>query len=409
MGTGKNAAKKTRAQPGKKKAPPPQEPRAYLKQSDVPGASLDEALRIPKAIFDHYAGKATAPLYVAKAMNIDPKGRQIRLLSGASSAFGLLEGGAQASAISVTDLARRILRPKSEGGDLAAKREAVLLPRVFREFLQTYNGHALPRADIALNVLEDLGVPRERAQEVFERIVASAREVGFLEEINGKTYVSLTGEGSPAETSPSDSSEEVDGKEPNEAGTDDSPTAAPAPPPTATRAASPEEPPRRTEMASAIAEDERRRKVFITHGKSRELVDPIKRLLEFGELLPIVSVERQSVSKPVPEKVMDDMRACGAAIIHVDADRTVTDQNGEEHVLLNPNVLIEIGAAMAFYGRRFILLVRDGVKLPSNLQGLYEVRYANDTLDAHATIKLLEAIKDIKNYALPSADSGTDS
>ncbi len=49
---------------------------------------------------------------------------------------------------------------------------------------------------------------------------------------------------------------------------------------------------------------------------------------------------------------MEDMRACGAAIIHVDADTTITDTKGEEHVLLNPNVLIEIGAAMAFYGKR---------------------------------------------------------
>lgn len=106
---------------------------------------------------------------------------------------------------------------------------------------------------------------------------------------------------------------------------------------------------------------------------------------------------------------MDDMRACGAAIIHVDADKTLLDQDGAEHVLLNPNVLIEIGAAMAFYGRRFILLVRDGVKLPSNLQGLYEVRYSNDTLDAHATIKLLEAIKDIKNYALPTEAASVES
>jgi predicted nucleotide-binding protein len=58
---------------------------------------------------------------------------------------------------------------------------------------------------------------------------------------------------------------------------------------------------------------------------------------------------------------------------------------------------------MAFYGRRFILLVRDGVKLPSNLQGLYEVRYNGENLDAVSTIKLLEAIKDIKNYVLPTA------
>ncbi len=100
---------------------------------------------------------------------------------------------------------------------------------------------------------------------------------------------------------------------------------------------------------------------------------------------------------------MGEMRQAGAAIIHVDAERILKDEEGNEHVMLNPNVLIEIGAAMAFYGRRFILLVRDGVKLPSNLQGLYEVRYKGDTLDADATIRLLEAMKDIKNQPLPSS------
>lgn len=66
--------------------------------------------------------------------------------------------------------------------------------------------------------------------------------------------------------------------------------------------------------------------------------------------------------------------------------------------------MIEIGAAMAFYGRRFILLVRDGLKLPSNLQGLFEVRYQSDSLDASATIRLLEAMKDIKNHSLPGEE-----
>ena len=44
--------------------------RTYLKQADVPSASLDEALRIPQAILDHYAGKPTSPLYTAKALNV---------------------------------------------------------------------------------------------------------------------------------------------------------------------------------------------------------------------------------------------------------------------------------------------------------------------------------------------------
>jgi len=374
--------------------------RSYLKQSDVPSAPLTEALRMPQAILDHYAGKAATPLQVAKALNVDPKGSQLRVLSGAAIAFGLVEGGAQAATISVTDLARRIIRPKQEDEDVVAKREAVLKPRVFGDFLRQYDGHPFPRQDIALNVIEEMGVPREKATEVLERIEVSARSVGFIDEIKGKNYVTLMGVsmGTKVVQDLLNPINEIDETtEDNE--------------PKNTTALKPESavtpPPKSNELAVAIADDLRRRRVFITHGQNRDLVEPIRKLLEFGEMEAVVSVERQSVSKPVPEKVMDDMRRAGAAIIHVDADRTIADKDGVEHVLLNPNVLIEIGAAMAFYGRRFILLVRDGVKLPSNLQGLYEVRYGGATLDANSTIKLLEAIKDIKNYQIPTSSHPT--
>jgi len=142
-------AKRTRKGSKQLPADPPAK-RPYLKQSDVPSASLDEALRLPQAILDHYAGKPTAPLYVAKALNVDPKGSQLKVLSGAAIAFGLIEGGSQASSISVTDLAKRILRPKEEGEDQVAKRESVLKPRVFGEFLRNYEGNPFPRQDIAL-------------------------------------------------------------------------------------------------------------------------------------------------------------------------------------------------------------------------------------------------------------------
>lgn len=370
--------------------------RTYLKQADVPSASLEDAIRVPQAILDHYAGKPSAPIQVAKALNMDPKGSQVRVLSGAAIAFGLVEGGAQASSISITELAKRILRPKQENDDLAAKREAVLKPRVFGDFLRQYDGHAFPRQDIALNVLEEMGVPREKAEEVLERIDSSARSVGFLEEIKGKNYVTLQGSAQYLEM----------GNDSTEADQQVEALDIPRQETSRTIVPPPVIQPKGTALTAAIADDQRRRRVFITHGKNRDLVEPIKKLLEYGELEPVVSIDRQSVSKPVPEKVLDDMRGSGAAIIHVDADRTILDKDGNEHVLLNPNVLIEIGASMAFYGRRFILLVREGVKLPSNLQGLYEVRYSGETLDATATIKLLEAIKDIKNYVLPTQAEG---
>lgn len=180
-------------QGGPRKVELPTTRRSYLKQSDVPSASLEEALRIPQAIIDHYAGKPAAPIHIAKALNMAPNGSQIQVLSGASIAFGLIEGGSQATSISLTDLARQILRPKQEGEDLVAKRAAMLRPRVYSEFLQRYDGSPLPRQDIGRNVLEDLGVPRDKTAEVLERIIASAQSVGLLEEIKGKQYVALQG------------------------------------------------------------------------------------------------------------------------------------------------------------------------------------------------------------------------
>jgi predicted nucleotide-binding protein len=84
------------------------------------------------------------------------------------------------------------------------------------------------------------------------------------------------------------------------------------------------------------------------------------------------------------------MRSCSAAIVHVGVERVLLDEAGNQHPQINPNVLIEIGAAMALYNRRFVLLVERGVTLPSNLQGLYEVRYEGEQLEFDATMKLLE-------------------
>ena len=249
-----------KAQPGQ--IDEPASKRGYLKQSDVPAASLDEALRVAGAILEHYAAKPTAPLYVAKALNIDPQGRQLKLLTGASIAFGLTEGGAQAEAITVTDAAKRILRPTEEGEDLAERREAMLRPRVFGEFLRAYDGHPLPRRDIAVNVLEEMGVPRDKADEVFERIVSSAESVGYLEEIKDKLYVSLQPSGAtPSITGTKPGDDQGQGLEPQAVEEPPTPPLGAEPAPVAKL---PARSPAGSELAMAIVDDERRRRVFIT-------------------------------------------------------------------------------------------------------------------------------------------------
>ena len=93
---------------------------------------------------------------------------------------------------------------------------------------------------------------------------------------------------------------------------------------------------------------------------------------------------------------MDDMRSCSAAVIHVGAEAELKDKDGRGHRQINPNVLIEIGAAMMQCRDRFILVVENGLELPSNLQGLHQCRYSGEGLDWDAGMKILEAMRGLK-------------
>jgi hypothetical protein len=85
--------------------------------------------------------------------------------------------------------------------------------------------------------------------------------------------------------------------------------------------------------------------------------------------------------------MMEQMRGCDTAIVQIDAN--VLPREAEPRI--PADVLIEIGAAMALYGRNFVLLVEDSVALPLSLQGLYECRYGGDELNMPAMMELLRA------------------
>lgn len=134
------------------------------------------------------------------------------------------------------------------------------------------------------------------------------------------------------------------------------------------------------------------RRMFITHGKDKKILGQLKQLVSYGKFEPVIAVEHETGAVPVPEKFMSDMRTCASALIHVSADRNFQTQDGNPVRLINENVLIEIGAAMALYGKNFVLLVEEDVELPSNLQGLYTCRYEGNELTWGAGMKLLEAL-----------------
>lgn len=349
-----------------------------VSQSDFPAFSLEKACAVAQCLWDNFAGKGAAPHDIAIAMGLSPTSSGWRMLANAAVAYGLITAGWNSREISLAPLGKKIVSPLEEGEDLQARVEALLRPRIFKEFYERYDAAKFPKDDVAKNVLTALGLPKERSEAGLALLKENGHHSGVLREIPTGLFVSVNPSARPGYPR---FGQTLDGT--------DSET---NPPPEST-----------SRHFDIIEGGERKpvvvditgvRKVFITHGKNHKILEQIKEIVRYGKHEPVVSVEHETVSKPVPEKVLEDMRSCQAAVIHVAPEGVLADQNGALVPQINGNVLIEIGAAMALYGRRFILLVEDGVKLPSNLQGLYECRYTGDSLDGFATMKLLKAFND---------------
>lgn len=359
----------------------------YFKQADFPQNSLQQAQKIASALVDNFAGQGGSPPDVALAIGISPTSSAWRTLTGSSIAYGLTEGGVNANTISLGPLGRKLVAPEEEGADLAARREAILKPRIAKEFFERYRRAKFPSDVIAGNVLKTMGVPPERVEAAIEIIKTNGRYAGIIRETPTGPFINLDSPGIPAPTATpalpeQDADDAGTAQDTHEARTL---TAATLPPSAPAAAVSP-----------AVTFDAKANRVFISHGKQKAIVSQIKELLAFGNFEPVVSVEREATAIPVPEKVFEDMRSCGAGVLHVGAEGKYLDRDGKEHTKINDNVLIEVGAAMALYGRKVILLVEKGVTLPSNLQGLYRCDYEGDRLDYDSTMKLLKTFSQFR-------------
>ena len=133
-------------------------------------------------------------------------------------------------------------------------------------------------------------------------------------------------------------------------------------------------------------------KVFISHGKNMEVVEQIKTMLDLADLEFEVAVEEQTTAIPVPDKVLDAMRRCNAAVICVTAD----GKGEEDNYKINKNVLIEIGAAFVLYEKKVVLVWDSRLDVPSNLQGLYRCEFEGDELSWSAGMRLMKAVNKFK-------------
>ena len=344
--------------------------RIQISQSDVPSRTLRDALRVPQAIIDSYAGVPTAPHDVALALEMSPTSSGWRDLAAAAAGYGLSKGSWSAGRIAVTDLGRRATAPTDEGQEIRARAEAALIPKVFGAFFRRYDKNKFPSDHIAKNVLQqEFGIPPDRAESALRIIRDNGQFVGFVRDTKTGPFVALDEPHKPPmRTTPEDlplEASEIDD------GSEGRPGGAPAKP--------------QPDSTPAL-------KVFISHGRNKGLVEQVKDILTLYDIPFEVAVEGETAAIPVPEKVMSAMRRCQAGIMIVSADEQASDGDSP----INTNVLIEVGAAFVLYDKRVVLLWDKKLRVPSNLQGLYRLEFEGTELSFAAGTRLAKAIKSLR-------------
>lgn len=355
---------------GRKDSGKKPEKRPYVSQADLPSRALREALTVPQAITDNYAAKSTAPHDVAMALELSPTSSGWRELAAVSLGYGLTKGSWNAAKIELTDLGRRATAPTEEGGDLRARAEAALHPKVLASFFRKYNKAKFPPDHIAKNVLQqEFGVPDDRLDAALKVIKDNGQFVGFIRETKTGPFVAIEDPQPVPVRMPADP---LEGAEPRTAGEEQTPPQPPIPisPPTPAQF-----------------------KAFIAHGKNTAIVDQVKAILELYDIDYEVAAEEETAAIPVPAKVMAAMRRCQASVMIVTADEA--SKTGDDYQI-NTNVLIEIGAAFVLYDQRVVLLWDKRLKVPSNLQGLYRLEFEGSELSFAAGTRLAKAVKSLR-------------
>lgn len=130
-----------------------------------------------------------------------------------------------------------------------------------------------------------------------------------------------------------------------------------------------------TTSASLHSSDYER--VFIVHGHDGELKQSVARILEKQTIIPIILSEQTNQGQTIIEKI-ESYSGVGAAICLFTADDLGKSKGNKKNALrARQNVVFETGYFWGKLGReRIIILVDNGVELPSDLSG---VVYTNTT------------------------------
>lgn len=351
--------------------------RTLVSQTEFPNLSLEAALRIAHAIWENFAGKSAAPHDIAIALDLSPTSGSWRNMCGSSIAYGLTDGGYAASQISLTALGRRIVAPTEEGDDAMALVEAVLQPRLQREFFQKYEKGKFPKDEIGRNQLVALGLPKDRAEKAFEILKDNGVFAGILRDTKTGLFVALDSGGASRAL-----------KELKEEGCSAAAESIPEQNFSGTESNVIELTPRST------ADHSKPKQLFVAHGKNRKPLEDLKKILDQFKIPYKVAIDEPNKGRPISSKVAELMAECSAGIfIFTKDEQFFRKGKAEEEEVWRPseNVVYELGAANILWDRKIIIVREDGVNFPSDFSDLGHITFKDGEI-AHKAMEIFKEL-----------------
>lgn len=189
------------ARKGKQSAALPS-PRIQISAEQLPRKSLEQALRVARALREVYAGGPSQWPQIADAMGISAELQTNEYFLWSAQAYGLIEKNGDT--YSLSEIGRKALAPTTASEDREALVRSLMTPVVFSRFFTDYNGNPFPGEEHIGNVLElRYGVPRERVEEAKILLRENGLFVGILRQANTGMVMRLdpatTGVPQPAE------------------------------------------------------------------------------------------------------------------------------------------------------------------------------------------------------------------
>lgn len=171
-----------------KMKPPSKRRKKVPNPANYPRHSIERALRIPQAILEQNAGRDCSGREAAAFVGVGYNGPFQSEISSAKK-FGLLDSPS-AGQISVSDLAKQILRPQSPTDKIQGLRDAALRAPDVSEVYQHYRGENIPDEVFFDNALADqFKIPAEKLSEFKGIFFDTLKFAGLIEESSGKIRV----------------------------------------------------------------------------------------------------------------------------------------------------------------------------------------------------------------------------